>query len=256
MIAERLETSSIEVGSSATTSDGSRTRARAIATRWSCPPRELVRVAEEERRRRREPDQRQDLGDPVDAVHRAPDPLDREGLGDGVEDRAAGVHRAVRVLEDELDPAAELLQLPPREGRRVHAPAGPAAPARAREAEGDAAGRRLQQLHQELPDRRLPAARLAHQPQALSPADGEGDAVDGVDGSGRPPEGAACDREVPDEAVDLDQGELRGRRRLGGRAPHAGSRGTAAGSRGCQHSAHRPPRPTRGGSCSRQRAVA
>jgi hypothetical protein len=52
----RSETSSMLVGSSATISAGFTERARAIATRWRCPARELVRIAAREVGGGREPD--------------------------------------------------------------------------------------------------------------------------------------------------------------------------------------------------------
>ena len=171
-----------------------------------------MRVSEEEVLRRHQADKAEQCENSCLALGHRPDLLDHHRLADGVEDRAARVHRLVRVLEDHLRPAAVLLDL-----LALHQ--GDVALVLA-VAEPDAAAGRLVQLHEHPARRRLAAPGLPDQAEALAGRDLEADAVDGVDEVGRRAEEPARDREPHLEVRDLEErwppGRLR--RRLGDRA--------------------------------------
>ena len=80
--------------------------------------------------------------------------------------------------------------------------------------EDDPARRRLDQLDDRAPERRLPAAGLADDPERLAVANGEVDAVDGSDLPNRVLEDAGLDREVLDEPFDAEESHRR--RRIAG----------------------------------------
>jgi hypothetical protein len=174
--------------------------------------RELVRVAEEEVLRRHEADEAEEGEDASFSLGHRAHLLDHHRLADGVEDRAARVHRLVRVLEDHLRPTAVLLDL-----LALHE--GDVALVLA-VAEPDAAAGRLVQLHEHPARRRLAAPGLPDQSEALAGRDLEADAVDGVDEVRRRAEEPTRDRESHLEVCDLEErwpaGRLRSR--LGDRA--------------------------------------
>ena len=183
----RMETSSIETGSSATTRSGPMTRAPAITTRWRCPPDSSWGKRKANSRAGRSPADSMRLEDAPLAVDQGGrHAVDHERLGHEVEDRLLRVQRLVRVLEDQLD-------APPVGAQRAHAPQRrdvlaveeDAAPGLAGELDDDAAGRRLAR------------ARLADEAQDLAGPDGQVDAVDRPD----PPCRAAPDR-VEQPATD------------------------------------------------------
>ena len=115
------------------------------------------------------------------------------GLGDDVADGLARVERRVRVLEDHRHLAPLPAEVLSAEGREILAP------------KRDAARGRLVEAEQGAPERRLPAAGLADQPDRPARADGEVDPVDRVDVGGDPLRDAAADGEVLHEACGLDQ---------------------------------------------------
>src|SRR5690606_30860635 len=93
-----------------------------------------------------------------------------------------------RVLEDELQPGADLSELLARERRQVLA------------LEEDLPGGGRRQLHDRPPRRRLPAAGLADQPERLARLHVEADAGHGVHG---PRRGVELDGEVLDPQDDV-----------------------------------------------------
>src|SRR5215210_1937815 len=118
-------------------------------------------------------------------------------LTDHPPDRVARVQRRVRILEDHLHPAPERAQLALVERRDVLA------------VEGDPSGGRLVQAEDCAADGRLPAARLAHEPERLAALDVERDAVDRLDVADVPVEDEpALDREPDLDVVERDQGAV------------------------------------------------
>ena len=120
------------------------------------------------------------------------DPVDAQGLGDDLADGHPRVERAVRILEDDLDPPPHRPQLDLSELRQVAALEDHLAAGRPLELE-DAAARG-----------RLAAAGLTHEPEGLAPANGEADAVHRLDHAGRAAEQAAADLEMLDEIAHLE----------------------------------------------------
>ena len=163
------------------------------------------------------------LGAPLRGGSKA---VDAQALADAVADRRAWVQARVRVLEDDLDAPAVGLEGAPGDRRQVHA------------VEMDGPGRRLDEPQQQAPDRRLAAARLAHETQGLATLDIEADAVDGLDLADRSLEDAAVHREVLDQVANLDQRSVGG---AVGRAHSLGRDGCRVGCHvegwGCGHRA-------------------
>jgi hypothetical protein len=116
--------------------------------------------------------------------------VDPERLGDDLAHGHPRVQRGVRILEDDLDLAPDRPHLTPLEARDVAA------------VEEDRAGRRLEQLDDRAPERRLAAARLADDAERLALADGKVDPVDCADGADGVLEDARLDRKVLDEPLD------------------------------------------------------
>ncbi len=96
--------------------------------------------------------------------------MDLEGLADDVADRHARVQRRVRVLQDDLDLAAEPAQVARPSSVKMSCPLYI-----------DLARRRAFEHHQQLGQRRLAAAGLADQAERLAALQVEGDAVDRLD---------------------------------------------------------------------------
>ena len=150
---------------------------------------------------------------------RRSDAVDAQPFADAVADRRTRVQAGVRVLEDDLYPAAVRLQLRALQRRDVPA------------VEVDRARRRLDQPKQEPPDRRLAAARFADETKRLAALDIEAHAVDRLDHGDRPLQDPAADREMLDEIANLDERCRRARalalgqrrRRAHARAPTTGS---------------------------------
>ena len=170
------------------------------------PSRELVRIAvdvELRRREARELERALDLLAPLllraDAVH-------LERLLDRRADAEARVERLVRVLVDDLHPAAEGPEILGREPRDLLT------------VEADRAAARLDQAQNRLRRGRLPAARLSDEGEHLATVESEGDAVDGMHlelrlalrRADQPPP----DRVAGDQVLDLEQ-------RLGAVRAHA-----------------------------------
>ena len=146
--------------------------------------------------------------------------------------RQARIHRRIGILEDRLDAPA---MRPHRAGLQLrHVLA----------AEQDIAGRGLDQLQHRLADRRLPAARLAHQPQRLAACDGEAHAVDRLHRADLALQQPAMNREVLHEALDLED-------RCGAHGALARTRSTSQQATAWPGSAS-----TTGGASMRQRSVA
>ncbi len=154
-----------------------------------------------------EPDQAQQVSDPLRPARLAPGLVDLEGLGDDVVDGQLRVQRGVRVLEDDLQVATHGPHL-------SHRHRGQLLPL-----EADGARRRRVQLQQRPAGRRLSAAGLADDAEGLARVDVEGHAAHRLDvAHGAAQQAAAADREVHDELVHLQQV-------LGPRAPLGRRRG-------------------------------
>src|SRR3954470_4890868 len=144
---------------------------------------ELVRVAPH--RLRAESDAIERVGDAGRALvprH----PVDSEALAYEVAYAHARIERAHGVLEDDLHVAALRLQPRALEAREVLA------------LDRDRAGGRLDETQQRAAERRLAAARLAHEAESLAAANLEVDAVDGV----HLPDGAAKQSRAEGEVLD------------------------------------------------------
>ena len=182
-ICERTETSSIETGSSQMIPSGSSTSVGRDRDALALPARQLVRVAVDEARRlhpdvlERALHARRVLA----ARHARPPPAARRRSRGHA---PARVQRLVRVLEDHLDVAAQR----PQRGPPLH-----------RRAVGrDRPGRRRHEPEHRARERRLPAARLPHDPEDLAAPPLERHAVERA-------RHAAARREVDGEVADLHQ---------------------------------------------------
>ncbi len=134
--------------------------------------------------------------------------VDVEALADDLADAHARVEAGVRVLEDDLDVAPGRLQLARVEVEERLA------------LEADLAVGRRDQPQDDLAERRLAAAGLAHEAERLTFGDVEADPVDGANRAElADAEQAAADVEVLDEVLDLEQ------RRLGGPTPRCDALG-------------------------------
>src|SRR2546428_8458442 len=123
----------------------------------------------------------------------------------GVNHVAPRVERLVRVLEDHLDAAAEVLEVRAPQSRDVFA------------VEQKLAFGGLFELHEQPAGRRLAAARLPDDPQDLAPLDRKVDSVDGVDLLLPPAEGveqARLERKQLAEPADIPDGAVFGHARL------------------------------------------
>jgi hypothetical protein len=134
------------------------------------------------------------------------DALELERRRDDGADGVPGVQRAVRVLEDHLDVAAQRSHAGGLEVRDVRA------------VELDLAAGRLQQAGDEPAHGRLAAAGLPDDAEGLAPPHLEVDAVDGLDRPDLPLEQALLDGEVLDQALDPEQRFLV----VGARGRHGG----------------------------------
>src|SRR5581483_806972 len=133
---------------------------------------ELVR--EPVRMLRRETDRAQELVDSLPAAVAPVRPRDLQGLADDVAHRHARVERRIGILEHDLHLAAN----------GAHARAAPATDSAP--VEVDATARRLDELENRARQRRLPAARLAHETDRLALVYRQVDTVDRVDLAHRP----------------------------------------------------------------------
>ena len=128
----------------------------------------------------------------ADAVH-------QQRFGDDLAHGHARVERAVRVLEDDLDGAAQGAERAAVHGSEASA------------ADADLAGGGGLERQQQAADGALAAAGFAHEAEGLARGDGEADILDGADRGT-----AGADGEMLGEAVDCEQrGGFAGRRGLG-----------------------------------------
>ena len=122
--------------------------------------------------------------------------VDDERLFDRGMNPEARVERLVRILVDDLEPAAELTQLPRRQTSNVLS------------AEADETLVRLLQAEDRLRCCRLPTPRLADEGEHFTAAEHEGDPLDGMDAelgtTLERAEDSARDRVADDEVLDLE----------------------------------------------------
>ena len=97
-----METSSIEIGSSASTTFGSTARARAIATRCRCPPESSCGYFAATAAAGTSPTVSSSSSIRAADLVRGHDAMDPERAGDVMADPLDGVQRRERVLEDHL----------------------------------------------------------------------------------------------------------------------------------------------------------
>ena len=154
MIPDCTETSSADSGSSRTMISGSTASARAMPTRWRCPPESWCGIAAGEPRR--QADEVEQRVDPPTALVATAKPVDGEHLLERAADGDPRVERGVRVLEHQLHPPAELAEGAMAEAGDVAA------------VELDAPGRRVLEAHEQPRQRRLAAAGLADDAQRLA----------------------------------------------------------------------------------------
>ena len=152
---------------------------------------ELVRVSAG--RLGRHADALEHLVDGRVAVLAGSDPVDTEAFRDQVADLHPGVERADGVLEDDLHVAAHPLHVTSAEPDEIDA------------VEGDLPLGRLEQAQQRAPEGGLAATGLPDEPEGLSTADLEVDAVDRLEVAGGAPQHALLDREVLLEAAQAEQ---------------------------------------------------
>ena len=158
---------------------------------------ELVGIGRGERRI--EPYLLEQRRDPPLGLGSGREPVNGEGLGEGLPHGHPGIEGTVRILEHDLHAAPQGPQLVSPEGHDV------------RPAERDPPRVRLDQPQDGAPDRRFPAPRLAHETKGLSRRNRERHAVHGMHRpTGAPqPEQPALAGETLDEAFDLDERSLR-----------------------------------------------
>src|SRR6059036_3354593 len=167
---------------------------------------QLVRIPVHEVRRRRELGMLERLGNQIlpilEGIRHA---VNRQRLRDRIHHGEARVERFVRILEDHLYAATEVLQRPSLQRGDVVA------------VEQELAFRGLFEFHEEATRGRLPAARLSDDPEDLAPLDREVDPVDGVDLLLSPAEGvqqSRLQREEFPETADVPDGAVVGHARL------------------------------------------
>src|SRR5205814_2023240 len=119
--------------------------------------------------------------------------LCEEALADDVADRHPRVQRADRILEDDLHPAAQALEIVAVLVEDLLA------------ADRCPSAGRILKADEGLAERRLATARLTDQPEHLALRDLEADAVDSLDVGQLSPEEPAVDRVVLDEVLDDDE---------------------------------------------------
>ncbi len=137
--------------------------------------------------------------------------VDGESFGDDAADGHTGIERGVGVLEDHLDAAADLPETAAAERGEVDGAFGKGGKAvfvaGGAGVEPDVAGSGPVELEDGAAGGRLAAARLADEAEGLAVVNGEGEAVDGLDGGDLSlNEDAALDGEVELEVLHLDQG--------------------------------------------------
>src|SRR3989442_8652387 len=253
MTLARSDTSRAEVGSSSTTTRGSVAMARAMFTRWRCPPRELVRIGVEELGA--EADAGQHLRHPLAPLGRPQGAVAAQRLLHDAADAEPRVQRGGRVLEDHLEIAALAAQRLVAERGEVHV------------AEAHAAGGGFDEAEDESGDGGLAAGGFPDEAEGLARLDAEGDAVHGADGPGGAaahavgPRPRPSEREVLDQPLNREQRHAPPRRRdrplrdrgrpratpagPGGRRRARVGSGRRTGSRAAAESAPSSPRATR-----------
>src|SRR6059036_2756776 len=161
---------------------------------------QLVWIPVHEVRRRRELGMLERLGDQIlpilEGIRHA---VNRQRLRDRIHHGETRVERFVRILEDHLHAATEVLQRPSLQRGDVVA------------VEQELAFRGLFEFHEEAARGRLPAARLSDDPEDLAPLDREVDSVDRVDHLLPPAEGVQqtrLQREQLSEPADVPDGAV------------------------------------------------
>ena len=119
--------------------------------------------------------------------------VNAQPLADAGADRGSRIERRERVLEDDLHPAPERLEVTSSERSDIGA------------VEHHPAARRLDQAQQRATDRRLAAARLADEAERLAATDREADVVDGLHVADLATQDPAHQREELVEVLDLDE---------------------------------------------------
>ena len=117
----------------------------------------------------RQPHLIEDLLDPLPPLRAGSLALNHQRLGQDRPHPHPGIHSRIRVLEHQLDAAGVTPPLPPRHLRQVFA------------LDQDRSAGRFLQPHDQPPDRRLPAARLADEAERRSFRHAEADVRDGGD---------------------------------------------------------------------------
>ena len=171
------------------------------------PAAELVREAVGHVRAQADP--RQEAGDPILELPPVGEAVHPQGLGDRIAHGDARVQGGVRVLEDDLQVAAELAQARPVEPEEVHR-----LRLRRRPVEGLSGGR-LDQPQQGAPGRGLATARLPHERQGLAVPHREVESVHGL----HLPDHAA-EQPLPHREVLLEAAHVHERRLLLALATH------------------------------------
>ena len=128
--------------------------------------RQLVGIAQ--RHVGEEPDDLQQLGDPVVNLRLGQDAVHADRLGDDLAHRHARIEGGIGVLEDDLHLLAHGDHLLAVERRQIHA------------LEADLAAGRLVEAQHQAAERGFPAPQLADETQRLAALDADGDAVDGA----------------------------------------------------------------------------
>ena len=137
--------------------------------------------------------------------------VDGEGFGNDPPDAHAGIKRGVGVLEDHLDAAADLAEAAAAKRGEVDGAFGKdwnaGFVAGGAGVEPDVASCGPVQLEDGAASGRFATARLTDEAKGLAVMDGEGEAIDGLDGGDLSlNEDAALDGEVELEVLHLDQG--------------------------------------------------
>ena len=186
------DTSSAETGSSQTITFGSTASARAIPSRWRCPPENscgYLRIWSGRRPTRANSRATRS----VRFVARC-DAVVVKRLADDLARVHARIERRIRILEDHLQAAPARAHRGAIESRDVLA------------FQRDRAARGLDQAQDRLSGRRLPAAALADEAQRFARGEVERHAVHGLHRADLAPEEPAAHRVVLDQRVDFEHG--------------------------------------------------
>ena len=222
-ICAATETSSAETGSSQTSRRGPVASARAIATRWRCPPEKSDgnRAAV-----RREPDVGQQLPHALGERASPRQALHAQRLGDLIAGAHPRVQRALRILKDDLELRAGCVAARARQRKPVRPVEAGSRPRPAPRAAHEPAGGALA------------AAGLADEPERLAPARSR---------TRRPAARAGPRRRAPETARDREDLRQAPARSSGATAPGPASRAAPrrTGSTGSSARGRRPARTAR-----------